>query len=334
MGAAKRRAVTREDVARLAQVSTAVVSYVINDGPRPVAEETRARVRWAIDQLGFRPNARARALSLGASFTYGVMVPNVQNMFHAAIVQALEDALAARDLSMLLAHARGAGRMEEQTLNDMIGRGVDGVISLMTYTSEIEWMERNLSVPAVLMDRQSPLKGLVTICPDFEEGGFIATEHLIGHGARTIVPIFGPMHAGERNSRLIGYQRAMEAAGLPEQKAIITAWSMRGGFEAAQVLLDQGQLPDAVFCFSDMMAVGFLSALSLRGLHAPDDIAVICFDGTDAARYSSPPLSSVTQPVQAMAEAAVAGVLRPKSTDIDHQVFPVSLTVRQSCGCQ
>lgn len=330
---AKRSKVTRTDVAKLAGVSTAVVSYVVNDGPRPVAEKTRQRVRDAIEQLGYLPSASARALKLGSTGTYGLSVPDVGNPLHAEIVEGIDRHMRERGWSMLLAHAHGDSAREKQVVADMVGRGADGMVILMTSTEDIEWIREAIPVPAVFMDRQRPLFGYVTIGPDFEDAGWQATQHLVQHGRQRIVPAYGVLYLEEKNHRLTGYRRALQEAGLPEMEPLATEWDRAGGYRAGLELLQRDPLPDAVFCFSDLIAIGMLQVLQEAGVRVPEDIAIVCFDGTPAAEFASPALTSVNQPVDAMAEAAVVALGKPAPQGFDHQVFPVSLTVRRSCGC-
>lgn len=328
------KSITREDVARLANVSTAVVSYVMNDGPRPVAARTRQRVLDAVEQLGYRPNARARALKLGTNCTYGLAVPDVTNTFHAAIVAAIDGELSARGWSMLLAHSHKDTVKERQVVTDMIDRGVEGMIVLMSTAHDDEWLDYAIPVPAVQMDRQRGLFGYATIGPDYVSAGVQATEHLLSHGRTRIVPVYGNLITGDRNLRLSGYREAMYRADVPEMPPVVTEWSREGGYQAGLEILQRDPLPDAVFCFSDMIGVGMIQALQKQGIRVPEEIAVVCFDGTEASKFTYPALTTVAQPVAAMAAAAVEALAGPRPEGLAHQMFPVTLVKRQSCGCE
>lgn len=325
--------VTRRDVAELAGVSTAVVSYVVNDGPRPVAPGTRKRVLDAIKTLDYVPSASARALKLGTTGTYGLLVPNVTNTFHAEIVEHIDVQMGAHGWSMLLGQSHNDADRERRVFAEMINRGVDGILLMMSAIGDVEWARMKIPVPTVYLDRQAPVFGHVTIGPDYEDAGIQATQHLIEHGCRRIVPVHGPIYPHVELLRLTGYARAMRDAGLRKSESITTDWSMQGGYEAGLQILHQDDLPDGIFCFSDMLAVGVMGALQDHGVKVPDDVAIVCFDGTSAAQFARPTLTSVTQPIPAMCEAAVSALAEESPDGFDHRMFPVELVRRRSCGC-
>lgn len=331
MAATQGKSPTRADVARLAGVSTAVVSYVVNDGPRPVSAETKARVLWAIEQLNYRPDARARAFKLGTTNTYGLIVPDVTNTYHAAVVGAIDRALANEGCSLLLAHSRGDRERERRAIHDMIAHGAEGIIDLMSVIPDQEWLADPQPIPIVLMDRQAPLHGHATLGPDFFTGGQQATSHLIEHGYTEILPIHGPLSKTAPNLRLDGYRDALLSRGLNALPAFTTEWSRRGGYRAGEYFASLETRPQAVFCFSDMLGLGFISAVQEAGLHIPDDVAVVCFDGTAAAKYSFPALTAVAQPLSQMCEAAVAAMMGPVPVGDFHQVFATHLVPGATC---
>lgn len=328
-----KRPATRKDVARLAGVSPTVVTYVVNDGPRPVAPGTRQRVLDAIEQLGYQPNAAARALKIGGHRTYGVLVSNVVNTFHATYVQELDRNMAERAYSMLLSRGAADLRALHSTHSSMLDRGAEGLVVLTSSVDDDEWMLQNAHLPIVLADRGTPLFGHVTVGPDFAAAGRLATEHLIQHGRRRIIPVEGPQLHNRSDLRLQGYWEAMMEAGLEPLDPIVTTWDRPGGASAAAEALETHPEVDGFVCFSDMLGIGALHHLQESGLRVPDDIAVVCIDGTIASEFSSPGLTAVRQPIEEMANFAVEALDKPRPEGFSHRIFPVELVPRKSCGC-
>ena len=326
--------VTRKDVAERAGVSMAVVSYVVNDGPRPVAPATRNKVLQAIDELGYRPSATARALRLGATSTYGVVVPNASNSFNSAVIQAIDQEISSRGLAMLLTNTHDSGETEAVAIEDMVSHGVDGLIVLMSSVRDSDWTSRNVPVPTVLLDRQVGLEGFTTVGPDFLSGGKLATQHLIDHGYKEIQPVFGQFTRGELNIRYTGYLESISEADLDPLDPIYCDWSLDGGYAAGLEFLQKGPMPRAVFCFSDAIAVGFQKALQEAGVRVPEDVAIVAFDGTRSVEFVHPTITTVRQPIPEMVEFAVETLADKTSENRGkHKMFPVSLRLGQSCGC-
>lgn len=326
--------VTRKEVAERAGVSVAVVSYVVNDGPRPVAEETRKKVLQAIDELGYLPSATARALRLGATSTYGVVVPNVSHSFNSAVIHAIDDELSKHELSMLLSNTHQSTQTEKAVVQEMVGRGIDGLIVLTSVVPDAVWRSWSLTVPTVLLDRQEGLEGYTTVGPDFLAGGRIATQHLIEHGHTQIQPIFGRLRENYLNIRYTGYLEACSEAGLEPVEPIYCDWSLEGGYAAGKEFLQKEPMPPAVFCFSDAIAVGFQKALQEAGLSIPEDVAIIGFDGTKSVNFVHPTITTVRQPIPEMIQFSVETLANKNSENRGkHQMFPVSLQLGSSCGC-
>lgn len=334
LGTRRRGRVTREDVAKLAGVSVAVVSYVVNDGPRPVADATRERVLRAIDELDYMPSATARALRLGTTSSYGVVVPNVGDSFTSAIVDSIDQEISKHCLSMLLANTHDSPSTALAVVQDMLARGVDGLIIQVSSVRAAGWREQRLSVPTVFIDRQEGMDGFTTVGPDFLTGGKIATQHLINHGYKQILPILGHFILKETNIRYTGYLEACSEAGLEPVEPIYCDWSLEGGYAAGKEFLQKDPMPPAVFCFSDAIAVGFQKALQEAGLSIPEDVAIVGFDGTKSVNFVHPTITTVRQPIPEMIQFSVETLANKNSENRGkHQMFPVSLQLGSSCGC-
>ncbi|GAB2569904.1 LacI family DNA-binding transcriptional regulator [Microlunatus antarcticus] len=325
---------TRDDVARQAGVSTAVVSYVVNNGPKPVAPQTAARVRDAIELLDYRPNPSARALRKGRTDIIGLVLADADNPYYTEYASAIGAEAYERGRALMIATARDDLESETRLVEDLLGRQVDGIIAASVSHRPDETFRRSFRLPpVVLLDTSAPIPGFASVGLDGAQGARLAVEHLAGvHGHRRIGIALGDAAHDLEDPREIGWREALRAAGLPEGPVTRVPWTRDGGYEAGRLLLDSPDPPTAVFACSDLLAVGLLRAGHERGLALPGDLAVVSFDGTKEAEYSWPPLTVVAQPIAAMAREAVSLALDP-TRPTPHQQFQGTLVVRRSCGC-
>lgn len=326
--------VTRKDVARYAGVSTAVVSYVVNGGPKNVAPATEAKVRHAISILGYRPNAAARALKLGSSEAIGLVVPDSGNPFFALLGHAVEDAAAELGYGLVLANSDSNLAKERRNIRNLAARQVDGVI-LASCLFEPDLAELESSdIPSVLLNHAAASPGFNSVGVDLEAAARIAVGHLIGHGHTNIGLAIGVNVGKELDGREVGWLKALQEAGLPEGPTARSEFDRAGGYAAGKRLLGSGNRPTAIFASSDMQAVGILRAIHEAGLSVPSDIAMVSFDGSIESEYTWPALTTVAQPVRVMAESAVRALVgEERGQELQHRIFPTELIVRQSCGC-
>ncbi|KQR63755.1 LacI family transcriptional regulator [Arthrobacter sp. Leaf337] len=326
--------ITRTDVARYAGVSTAVVSYVINGGPKPVAAATAARVHEAIKVLQYQPNATARALTMGSARLLGMIVPDSTNPYFAELTDTIAQAAAARGYALLAANSRTDADTERQNTLNLVSRQVDAIIlATVLSPSEVAAMPVQ-GIPRVLIDQSSAVHGIPTVSTDFEQGAALGVQHLIGHGHQDIAILVGkdidPTRADPRHN---GWKKALREAGLPEGAAEFTDFTRQGGYEATRRLLELPKRPTAIFASSDLLAVGALRAIHEADLSIPDDIAVVSFDGTSESEFSWPQLTTVRQPINQIAEAVLEAALSHKDSAGKIQLLPTELIIRRSCGC-
>ncbi|WP_432560849.1 LacI family DNA-binding transcriptional regulator [Kineococcus sp. SYSU DK003] len=320
--------VTRADVARYAGVSSAVVSYVVNDGPRPVAEATAARVREAIRVLGYRPNVSAQALRRGSSRLLGHVVPDLGNPLWAEFSLAVDDVASRRGYGVLLASSEGGAGDEHRRIETLTARGVDAIIVTSVMARPDLVARAELPVPVVLLNTFFEVPEFPSLGVDAFGGAHAGTTHLLGHGHGPVGLVIGG-ESGELREQ--GWRRAAHDAGVAEGPIARGEFSRRGGYAAGLQLLGGPARPRSVFVASDLQAVGVLRAVFELGLRVPHDVAVVSFDGTVETEFTNPQLTTVRQPVAAMAEAAVARALDGGSAA--RQVLPAELVVRASCGC-
>jgi LacI family transcriptional regulator len=330
--------VTRADVARVAGTSEAVVSYVVNNGPRPVAVATRGRVLAAIDETGYRPNLIARALAAGSTRTFGLIVPNVAIPFLASLVHAVQEQTFAIGHTLLLGDSGDRQDRERDLVSSFVERRVDGLLYVSVNRDPFLDVLVAERTKVVVLDHRVQRPGVVSVYVDEAEAAACATRHLVEHGARRVAIIAGPRGRPNTEDRVSGWRTALTECGIESPESAVTArgFTRHGGYSTALRILDQPERPDAVFASSEQQAVGFLAAAADRRVRVPDDVRLICLNGSTQADYSVPALSAVVQPVEKMAARAVAilasaggGAFGSMSEE-----FESELVARQSCGCR
>lgn len=325
-------AVTRNEVAREAGVSPAVVSYVLNDGPRPVSAEARARVLAAVARLGYRRDGLARSLRVGRTHAIGLVIPDATNPFFAELARAIEDAAFRRRYAVLVCNSADDVGRERAYIERLAERRVDGLILVSASEDQDVSDLTGLSIPVVAVDRSPDAAPISTIRTQNEVAAYAGTRHLIEHGHRRISLIAGPGR-GVSDDRVAGWRRALAEHGLEDGPVERAGFSFAGGYAAGSALLEESTPPTAVLAASDVHAIGAMSAFRARGRAVAEDVAVVSIDGTQAAAYATPPLTTVAQAIQPMGEAAVDHLIdRPQ--EVIHLTFDNQLVVRESCGCQ
>lgn len=328
------RAVTRADVARYAGVSTAVVSYVVNNGPKPVAPATAARVREAIELLDYRPNVNAQALRRGTSEMIGVVLSDPGNPYFTEFAAAIAAEAFEYGHALMMATARASGEIEASLIDDLVRRRVDGLVVASVFgRPDLALSRTSRSAHIVWIDAWGGIPGYATVGTDGRQGARTAVEHLVAvHGHSSVGLLIGRAGSGSADPRELGWQEALRAAGLHDGPIVREDWSREGGYRGGQRLLEARNRPTAVFACSDLQAIGLLRAAHERGLRIPEDLAVVAFDGTKESEYCWPPLTVIAQPVQEMARTAVRLVL-DDSRPTTFAQFAGTLLARRSCGC-
>lgn len=306
---------TIKDVAREADVSVSTVSHVVN-GTRYVAPETAERVRAAVERLGYAPSGVARALKGNRTQSIGMVVTSSTNPFFAALIHSVESACFARGYSLILCNSEDDREKLYAYLATLRMKRIDALVVLTA--NQEPGLPAELAaaagVPTVVLDTEDA--GPATaVADDSYAGGGLAARHLAEAGFRRIACISGPARHPRSAERMAGLLAGLDAAGLALDPAlhVVADLTIAGGSAAMAHLLDrpEGERPDAVFCFNDMMAMGALCAAHERGLTVPDDVSVMGYDDVELAAYMAPPLTTIHQPVPELG-ARAAGLL------IDH----------------
>ena len=304
------RDITLRDVAELAGVSPRTVSNVVN-GYAQVSPATREKVERAIAELDYRPNVLARNLANGRSGQIAVVVPYLDTPYFAELLQAIIPAARKGGYNVLIDQTDG----DRQHEGELIGRGsrgflFDGMIISPLGLSQQDLTVRDLALPLVVLGERVSDGTFDHVGIDDIAASTDAVTHLISLGRRRIAAIGDqPYATGEAAQlRTRGFRKAHAAAGLPVDESLIistTRFNRIDGVTAMAALLDREDPPDAVFCYSDLVASGAIHTILERGLRIPEDIAIIGYDDIEDGRYSHPTISTISPDKTAIAQLAV-----------------------------
>jgi LacI family transcriptional regulator len=298
---------TRDDVAKLAGVSSATVSYVVNNGPRPVSEQTRRRVLQAIEALDYVPSAAARSLKVKRTSTIGLMIPDILNPIFAALAKVVEDELLAAGHSVILCNSYEDPQRELVYLQMLWGKQVDGLLLIST-SRNVAMLHRfeGARKPIVLIDRRVPDLAADCVLPDNENGSYEAVRHLIACGHTRIGLINLSVSLTPGAGRLAGYTRALAEAGLPLDPALMKEGPYPGNEGAAtfRAMMQLPRRPTAVFISNNRLAHGALEAIKALGLRMPDDIALAVFDDPSFYAVVTPSITAVSIELELQASEA------------------------------
>ncbi|MFC9296650.1 LacI family DNA-binding transcriptional regulator [Streptomyces sp. NPDC057011] len=337
--------VTRDDVARLAGTSTAVVSYVINNGPRPVAPATRERVLAAIKELGYRPDRVAQAMASRRTDLIGMIVPDARQPFFAEMAHAVEQAAAERGKMVLVGNSDYRDEREVHYLRAFLGMRVSGLILVSQGMSERAATEIEAwDARVVLLHERPEALDDVAVVTDDIGGAQLATRHLLEHGHEYVACIGGientPSVGDPVADHVEGWRRAMQESGRSTEGRLIEApYNRYDAYRVALEVLARPDRPTAIFCATDDQAIGVLRAARELRIDVPGELAVAGFDDVKEAALTDPPLTTIASDRPAMARAAVDLVLddglRVAGSRRERlKQFPSALVIRRSCGCR
>jgi len=325
------------DVAKRAGVSVFTVSAVINKSGQ-VSSSLQGRVEAAIHQLNYRPNLLARSLAKQRTHTIGIILPDIANPFFPFVVRGVEDIAQKAGYSTLLCNSDNRREKEENYLELLLSKRVDGILLTMApgrLNPRLRRMLADMKVPIVLVMRTaSDLKADVVLTDD-HRGAFEAVAHLARIGHRRIGLVSGPLEVSNGAARWNGYRKALEAHGLSCDPDLIVEGDYRteSGYRAGLALLPRR--PDAVFVANYLMTVGFMQAADEMEMACPDDFGLVSFDDYPWLRCFRPRLTTVDLPKYELGAKAAQLLLERVSGKQGRstvQKLAPRLCVRESCG--
>lgn len=291
----KKRA-TRDDVAARAGVSTAVVSYVLNNGPRPVTPATRAKVEKAIEELGYYRNELARSFRVQQSLTIGLITPDFTNPVYGEIAEGLQEICISNGYMMLFVYSGSDPEREKELVQMFRAKHADGVIIQPVTSNPQETIKplQQAKIPVVLLQHDWPEMDCVVLAD--LQGGKLATQHLLDLGHRRIGFIKGRLPSAARaDERLNSYCQTLRAGGIEPDPALAieSDVNQKAGCQAMQQLLALPEPPTAVFTHNDVLALGAMHAIQAAGLSIPGDVSIVGYDDTAGSAYLAPPLTTI-----------------------------------------
>ena len=332
---------TQADVARLAQVSQATVSYVLTESAGvTIPQETRERVLAAVAELGYAPNNAARTLRTRRTMTLAGIIPDITNPFYPWFERGIQDVADANGYSLITYNTDGDAGKERRALRSAREGRVDGIVMMAFHLGPDDLQplaSANVQVVA-LQKRTAEMSelGIDTLSIDNVAAARAAVEHLIHQGHTRIAMIAGVAGTNPREEREHGYSQALDAHGLASEESLIRGgdFTEDGGYTGALELLRQHPLPTAIFAANDLMAIGALRALREAGVRTPGEIAVIGFDDIPAARMVHPSLSTIAQHPHELGARAATMLLERLRGEVAgagrYVEMPFELIVRES----
>lgn len=332
---------TIEDVARLAGVSKATVSSVINNRPH-IAPETRERVLEVIHKLQYRPNRIARSLSAQKTHSLGLVVKQIDNPYFAQIMRGVYDEASLHGYIVLLGSSELSPEKEKHSIDALLQQWVDGLV-----ISPLQGEGADLSYLGMILQTGPPLVFLERI-PNFQantvdiqnaRAAEEAVSYLISLGHQRIVYFAGPSYSIHNRERLEGFRKAMADHGLPVPPNAV--WPagvyIEDGYRAGKEVFSQAECPfTAAFCFNDLVAIGVMNAIFEQGLSVPEDVSIIGFDNIAFCDSARVPLTSVRVPTYEMGREAAKLLFRQiqegETKNPELVILTAELVHRKSCA--
>lgn len=323
------------EVSELAGVSLATVSRVINNTV-PVREATRLKVEAAMQELGYRPNSVAQSLASNRSNSIGIVVSELGGPFYGELLSRIENEFRTAGKHVIIAAGHSNADLERESIEFLRSRSCDALILHVESVSDAYLSDlANSGLPFVLINRM--VAGIADRCItlDNEQGGFLATDHLLKLGHRNIAYISGPLWKHDAEERYRGHKSALAKAGVKENKALFFEGDFQetGGERGLNYLLEKQESFTALVCGNDEMAAGAITAAHEANLDIPQALAVIGFDNINFSHYTYPKLTTIDYPVAEIGEMAARWVLKrvyQRSIENLKDVFVPTLIVRDS----
>ena len=301
--------ITIKDIARIAEVSTATVSMILNNKGNNISSATREKVMRVVKENNYIPNSMARSLVTRKTKTIGLVIPDIANPFFPELARGAEDKANEAGYSIIYCNTDDDVEKEEKYINMLSEKMVDGIVftNSAKRTGGLSPIDRGC-IPVILIDRDlesKNIKGRVLI--DNLDAAYKAVCHLIEKGRKKIVFITGALTSTTAKDRHEGYKKALKDNGIEYNEKYVKAGEFRSdwGITSTNQILDEGLTFDAVFCGNDLIAISVLKVLKSRGYDIPKDISVVGFDDIYMASVIEPGLTTIKQPNYEMGYIAV-----------------------------
>lgn len=329
--------VTIKDIARLANVSTATVSMVLNNKDNGITQKTRDRILKIAQELNYRPNRLARGLVTKRTNSLGFVLPDITNPFFPQVVRAAEDTANRYGYNLILCNTDDDAKKERLYIEVLKEKCVDGII----FTSSIKPNSKNINmlldykIPFVFLDRCISADDAFVICTDGMQGMYDVVSYLIEMGHEKIAFISGPKESSTAFGRYRGYVKAIKKSGIQVDKKLIVEgdYKIDGGKKAMEELLKRKTSFTAVACANDLMAIGAIEVLRKNNINIPEEISVTGFDDIVLSSVLQPKLTTVSQPCYEMGYEAtkmLINLIEGKMLKVNNLVLKPKLVIRDS----
>ncbi len=320
------------EVARLAGVSPSTVSRILN-GTAKVSDDKRQAVLAAIDQMHFAPNPMAQALKRGRSMTIGILVAHFSSPFFDETLRGVDHALKGTGYASVIVSGQADPVAEVERIRLLLTRKVDGLILLSAMLSAEAIAGFARQRPIVATGRDLGLPRVLGFKFDNEHGAWLAVRHLIALGHRRIVFLSGPEGHADGAERLAGYRRALAEEGIEFDSQLVQCgdFNEAGGYAGLERIFAGGVPFSAVFAANDLSAYGARLCLYRRGIEVPGQVSLAGFDDLPGSAFTTPPLTTVRQPLFEMGYAAAVSLLGLINGEAPTAALaPIELVVRES----
>jgi DNA-binding LacI/PurR family transcriptional regulator len=329
-------AVSIKDIARLAGVSHSTVSRALNHSPL-IPAATAERIQRIAADKGYTASAVARSLVTRKTKAIGVVVTSIADPFNGEVVAGIEEVANHEGYSVVLATSQADPRREMAVVRSFRERRVDGIlVASSRLGAQYQPLSDELEAPIVLLNNQHPSELAHSVSIDNTDGGYQATEHLIGLGHRYIAYIGDESGLQSDEERFDGFQEAMKRARLKVRQDFVVRGDgkLEGGKKRAAELLTLATPPTAVFCYNDMTALGVIEEVQAKGWRVGREVSVVGFDDLFFARSLQPPLTTFRQPKRELGKQAMQlmlAILRGQPAE-RKMVIRGELVIRGSSG--
>lgn len=331
--------ITIKEIAKLAEVSTATVSKILNKKDNNISDATRQRVLDIVKEQNYIPNTIARSLVTRQTKTIGLVIPDIANPFFPELARGAEDKASESGYNIIFCNTDDNLEKEEKYINMLQEKMIDGIIFTQSAKRTKGFKKLTIgSTPIILIDRDMNLEGVVgKVLVDNFTGAYEGVSYLLKNGYEKIAFITGALTSNTSKNRLKGYEKALEDSGVSYKEDYVLAGEYRSewGFKAIEKLFDNKVDFDAVFCGNDLIALSVIKALKNAGKSIPEDVGVLGFDDIYMSKFIEPELSTIRQPNYEMGYKAVEMLVNilenPTEKNIKRElILKTELIIRQS----
>ncbi len=326
--------ITIKEIANLLEISSTTVSRVLAGHARKyrISQKTEELVRETANKYNFQPNQVAQQLRLKRTNTIGLIIPDISNPFFANLARMAEQELRNKGKMILLCNTNDSTELEKETLSLITGRQVDGLL-IAPVGQQGEHFKMMKGTPIVFIDRYFRELSIPYVSTHNENGAYQASKYLIKKGHTHIACIQGLMHTISNQDRVNGFLRATAEFHLPEEQVNLLGdnFSIENGYKSAKILLEQEDPPTAIFALNNQIAIGVLLAAKDLGKVIPDDFSLISFDEQPYFQLTSPPITTISQPIAQIGIEAVKMLFKLIDNEkVENQLISPELIERQS----